>query len=150
MKSTLIHQRVEAARQGNNQTVICQMASGWAVLGDSQFIAGYCLLLPDPVVLDLNTLQGKQRQQFLNDMTILGDALLEVTQAYLINYEILGNTERALHAHIFPRYMSELENCRKFPVFVSYSREQRNSRPFDYQRDKTLMKRIETAIRNRS
>ncbi|MCJ8279413.1 MAG: hypothetical protein MJK14_05615 [Rivularia sp. ALOHA_DT_140] len=69
MKSTLIHQRVEAARQGNNQTVICQMASGWAVLGDSQFIAGYCLLLPDPVVLDLNTLQGKQRQQFLNDMT---------------------------------------------------------------------------------
>ncbi|MEO1427551.1 MAG: hypothetical protein AAFV71_00525 [Cyanobacteria bacterium J06633_8] len=149
MKSTLIHQRVEAARQGSNPTVICQMPSGWAVLGDSQLIVGYCLLLPDPVVLDLNTLTGLERQQFLNDMATLGDALLEVTQAYLINYEILGNTERALHAHIFPRYMSEPENCRKFPVFASYSREQRNSCLFDYQRDKKLMEGIETAIRKR-
>jgi hypothetical protein len=30
--STLIHQRVEAARVGTNPTVICRMPSGWAVL----------------------------------------------------------------------------------------------------------------------
>jgi hypothetical protein len=32
-------------------------------------------------------------------MTILGDALLEVTGAYRFNYEILGNLEPAMHAH---------------------------------------------------
>ena len=45
---TLIHQRVKAANEGKNPTVICKMPSGWAVLGDSQFILGYTLLLPDP------------------------------------------------------------------------------------------------------
>jgi hypothetical protein len=47
---TLIHRRVEAARKGENPTVLCRMESGWAVFGDVQVLNGYCLLLPDPVV----------------------------------------------------------------------------------------------------
>jgi diadenosine tetraphosphate (Ap4A) HIT family hydrolase len=78
------------------------MPSGWAVIGDQQFIPGYSLLLPNPVATDLNALTGEQRNQYLSDMVLIGDALLEVTDAYRINYEILGNTEPALHAHIFP------------------------------------------------
>ncbi len=81
--------------------VICRVPSGWAVLGDTQFLRGYSLLLPDPVVPDLNTLSKIQRAEFLHDMTVLGDALLEVTGAARINYEILGNSEPALHAHVF-------------------------------------------------
>lgn len=99
---TLIHQRVREAQKVENPTVICQMPSGWAVIGDQQFIPGYSLLLADPVVADLNALTGAQRSQYLSDMAVIGDALLEVTDAYRINYEILGNTEPALHAHIFP------------------------------------------------
>jgi hypothetical protein len=53
---TLIHRRVETARQGNNPTVICRVPSGWVVLGDVQFLRGYSLLLPDPVVLGLWTI----------------------------------------------------------------------------------------------
>jgi hypothetical protein len=36
--TTLIHQRVEAARAVTNPAVICGMPSGWAVLGDAQFL----------------------------------------------------------------------------------------------------------------
>ena len=54
--STLIHQRVEAVRSGTNPTVICRMPFGGAVLCDGQFLRGYSLLLPDPVVPDLNAL----------------------------------------------------------------------------------------------
>ena len=54
---TLIHERVEQCRAGTNKTAICRVASGWVVLGDVQFLVGYSLLLPDPVVLDLNSLQ---------------------------------------------------------------------------------------------
>ena len=109
--TTLIHERVEAARAGTNLTVICRMPSGWAVLGDAQFLRGYSLLLADPVVADLNALNEERRRLFLRDMAILGDALLETTDAFRINYEILGNTDPALHAHVFPRYRQNQRSC---------------------------------------
>ena len=139
---TLIHQRVRAAHEGNNPYVICKMPSGWAVLGDQQFISGYSLLLSDPVAPDLNHLNEQSRLQFLRDMTLIGDALLAVTDAFRMNYEILGNDERALHAHIFPRYMSEPEERRRYPVWMAYTKEERDSRPFDISRDKEFMERI--------
>jgi diadenosine tetraphosphate (Ap4A) HIT family hydrolase len=146
--TTLIHQKVEAARSGTNPTVICRVPSGWVVMGDIQYLRGYCLLLPDPVVPDLNSLYGEHRLRFLQDMTIIGDALLQVTGAYRINYEILGNTEPALHAHIFPRFMTEPEELRKKPV---WSPERRNTpeNNFDANRDKELMQEISNAIQQR-
>jgi diadenosine tetraphosphate (Ap4A) HIT family hydrolase len=143
--TTLIHQRVEAARARTNPTVISRVPSGWVVLGDVQFLRGYSLLLADPVVSDLNSLDEERRMRFLQDMVILGDALLEVTGAYRINYEILGNTEAALHVHVFPRYMTEPEELRKGPVWY-YDREYRLSIKFDADRDKELMQQIAKAI----
>ena len=51
-------------------------------------------------------------------MAVLGDALLDVTGASRINYEILGNGEPALHAHLFPRYDSEPQELRSGPVWL--------------------------------
>lgn len=146
--STLIHQRVEAAQAGTNPTVICRMPSGWAVLCDMQFLRGYSILLPDPVPPDLNALDREKRAEYLLDMTLLGDALLEVTGAYRINYEILGNLDPALHAHVIPRYLTEPEDMRKRPAFF-YDKEFRNSVKFDYERDSELMEQIAEAIRRR-
>lgn len=115
---TAIHRQVEAARNGELPCVIAKMKSGWAVLGDPQITEGYCLLLPDPVVSDLNALSGAARQQFLDDMARLGDAVLEETGADRINYEILGNVEPALHAHVIPRHASEDPELRKKPVWL--------------------------------
>ena len=137
--STLIHERVELAKQGLSAQVICRLRSGWAVLGDSQFIAGYSLLLADPVVPSLNDLAPNQRSQFLLDMTAIGDALLATTDAYRVNYEILGNSEPALHAHIFPRRMTEPDRYQAGPVF-SYPKADRESRPFDPVRDNRLLR----------
>lgn len=115
---TAIDQQVEAARRGELARVIKKMKSGWAVLGDPQITRGYCLLLPDPVVPHLNALIGDEREQFLRDMTLLGDVLLAVTGAERINYEILGNVEPALHAHVIPRHASEAPDLRKKPVWL--------------------------------
>ena len=98
--------------------MIARMESGWAVLGDPQITHGYCLLLPDPVVSNLNALIGDQRHQFLADMARLGDAVLLVTAAERINYEILGNVEPALHAHVIPRHASEHSALRKTAVWL--------------------------------
>ncbi|MDD0975008.1 HIT family protein [Pseudomonas fontis] len=113
----LITQRVELARKGANDKVICRMASGWAVMGDVQFLPGYCLLLPDPVVASLNDLDSEARAAYLLDMARLGDAVLQATGALRMNYEILGNSEPELHCHLFPRYATEPEEKRKMPVW---------------------------------
>jgi diadenosine tetraphosphate (Ap4A) HIT family hydrolase len=107
-----IHGQVLAARDGRNPRVIARLYSGWAVFGERQFLHGYALLLPDPVVPTLNTYGAQERSQFLLDMGRLGDALLKVTGAVRINYAIFGNQDPALHAHVIPRYADEPEAMR--------------------------------------
>jgi diadenosine tetraphosphate (Ap4A) HIT family hydrolase len=114
---SLISQRVEMARNGSNDKVICRMPSGWAVMGDVQFLPGYCLLLPDPVVPSLNDLDAEARAVYLLDMARLGDVILAVTGALRMNYEILGNSEPELHCHLFPRYATEPDDKRKMPAW---------------------------------
>jgi len=117
---TVIHDRVEAARRGENPAVITRLASGWAVMGDTQYLAGYCLLLPDPVVPSLNDMDDAARVQYLADMARMGDAVMAVCRPTprRINYEMLGNLEPALHAHVFPRYEHERDTMRTKPVWL--------------------------------
>jgi diadenosine tetraphosphate (Ap4A) HIT family hydrolase len=147
--SDLIIDRIETARAGTNPTVICRVQSGWVVMCDMQFLSGYCILLADPPVVTLNDLDRLAREQFLLDMTTIGDALMEVTGAYRINYAVAGNTDPWLHAHIVPRYMSEPEHLRKGLPW-SHPKEELDSIRFDLERDKPLMEKIRRAIENLS
>ncbi len=113
----LVKDRVELARAGKNDKVITRMQSGWVVIGDVQFLEGYCLLLSDPVVPSINDLSMEDRKTFLVEMTIVGDAIQRVTGAERMNYDILGNSEPELHAHIFPRFKDEKEELRRKPPF---------------------------------
>lgn len=146
--SISIPQRVETARAGINPTLICRVPSGWVVLCDTQFLRGYCILLPDPVVSSLNDLDREERAEYLCDMATVGDALLEVTGAYRINYAIAGNTDPYLHAHIVPRYLSEPDELRKGLPW-SHPHEERDSMLFDHERDKPLMQQLRQAIEKR-
>ncbi|MEM9348201.1 MAG: hypothetical protein AAGB26_16455 [Planctomycetota bacterium] len=143
---TLIHQRVAEANEGTNPKVIARMKSGWAVLGDAQFLKGYCLLLPDPVVADLNSFPDNEtRLQFLDDMAALGDAVLTVAGAVRINYEMLGNLEPALHAHVFPRYDDEQEELKTKPVWL-YPQSAWEESAFDLPRDRPVMEAIKEEL----
>ncbi|MEM8874738.1 MAG: hypothetical protein AAGD32_10825 [Planctomycetota bacterium] len=138
----LIADRVAAANDGANPTVLARMSTGWAVLGDEQNFPGWCLLLPDPVVPTLNDLAEPTRTAFLADMVRLGDAVLEVTGALRINYAIFGNLEPELHAHVVPRHASEPDAYRTKPPFSNPE-----ERPFDADRDRPLIEAIRTALR---
>ncbi len=110
--TTAIHRLVDRCRAGEHPAIVARLRSGWAVLGDRQVFAGYCLLLPDPVVHHLNALEIDARATFLDDMARLGDALIAATGATRINYAMFGNAEPALHAHLFPRFDSEPASSR--------------------------------------
>ncbi len=123
--------------------MICRINSGWVVLGESQFLKGYALIYPDPVVADLNALSAEARKTLLYEASIVGDALLEITNAVRINYEILGNLAPALHVHVFPRFTDEPVDLKTKPVwFYDWD----SAPQFDPQRDAPLMKDIKNYL----
>jgi diadenosine tetraphosphate (Ap4A) HIT family hydrolase len=142
--SNLIQERVALAREGNNPYVIHRLPSGWVVIGDVQPLPGYCLLLADPVVPSLNDLAEPDRLRYSSDMIRIGDALLECTSAYRVNYETWGNREPALHTHITPRYLEEPDEARLHPACVSYSRAA--ARPFDPAIDAAFMEKMRAIL----
>ena len=85
--TTSIHRRVDALRAGRDPAFVARLASGWAVLGERQFLPGYCLLLPDPVVPTLNALQGGNCIAFLFDDTLIVSTL-SGGDAKWANYEM--------------------------------------------------------------
>ncbi len=104
---TAIHRRVVRLRANEDPGFIARLPSGWAVLGEQQFLRGYSLFLPDPVVGHFNELPLATRAQVMTDAAALGDALLVATGALRINYAMFGNLEPALHIHLVPRYADE-------------------------------------------
>jgi diadenosine tetraphosphate (Ap4A) HIT family hydrolase len=109
---TAIHRMVERCRADDYPARVARLGSGWVVMGERQVFAGYCLLLPDPVVAHLNVLEESGRTQFLADMARVGDAVLAAAGALRINYALFGNAEPALHAHVFPRRADEAPGIR--------------------------------------
>jgi len=144
-RSSLVSERISSARKGLNPAVVTKMRSGWVVLGDNQTIPGYCLLLADPVAGDLNGLNMEERKQFLADMTIIGDALMNILNVTVINYSLLGNADKGLHAHIHPRYDSEKEEYRKFPPW-KYTFMNVPVVEFDIEKNKLFMQRLKDEI----
>ena len=142
--STLIHRLVDDCRAGRCPRAIARIRSGWVVLGEAQFVRGYSLILPDPVVADLNALSHANRKTLLFEMTVVGDGLLELTGAVRINYEILGNLEPALHVHIFPRFTDEPAALRTRPVWF-YDWDQ--APVFNPARDQPLMKGLRAYLK---
>jgi len=120
------HDRIGSAERGENPTVLARLPSGFAVLGDNQFLPGYCLLLRIPKVRDLTDLPLAARLDFLRDMSLLGEAVARVCQPWRINYEIFGNTDPFLHAHILPRYDWEPADALARPAYL-YPPERRNA-----------------------
>ncbi|MFE1585323.1 diadenosine tetraphosphate hydrolase [Streptomyces sp. NPDC058737] len=120
--------RIRAALRGENPTVLRRLTSGFAVIGDVQFLPGYSVLLVDePDVQRLSDLPRAKRLSFLSDMDQLGEAVEHVCRrldpAFLrVNLEILGNTDSFLHAHVWPRFAWEPADVVGKPVWL-YPRE---------------------------
>ncbi|MFB9235992.1 diadenosine tetraphosphate hydrolase [Plantactinospora siamensis] len=119
--------RIGAALRGANPTVLARLSSGFAVIGDTQFLPGYCVLLTDdPGINRLLDLPRAGRLAFLADMDLVGEAVQRVCARRdpafrRVNYSILGNLDAYLHAHIHARYDWEPPDLVTGPVF-SYPR----------------------------
>ena len=116
--------RVGSALRGENPTVLARLPGGFAVMGDPQWLPGYCVLLTDdPAAQRLSDLAGPQRSAYLESMAELGEAVEracgEVDPVFRrVNLEILGNADVFLHAHVWPRYEWEPPDLVHRPVWL--------------------------------
>jgi diadenosine tetraphosphate (Ap4A) HIT family hydrolase len=102
--------RIGAALRGENPNVLRRLNRSFAVMGDPQFLPGYCVLLADdPQITRLSDLARQARLLYLADLDRLAEAV-EIACRGLdpafrrVNIEILGNRDAFLHAHVWPRY----------------------------------------------
>jgi len=79
------------------------MQTGIAVLGDHQIFRGYTLFLCKKHVEHIEQLDHLFRSAFLLEMSLVGNAVREVTKCSRVNLELLGNLHGHLHWHVFPR-----------------------------------------------
>lgn len=127
--------RIGSAHRGENPLVIARMRSGFAVIGDTQHLPGYSLLLTDDPTADhLSDLGWERRTQFLFDMALIGEAVTHACQANAlrrINYEVLGNSIPHLHAHVHARYDWEPPDKVGGPIW-RYPKDVRNDPQYAY------------------
>ncbi|MFE2750141.1 diadenosine tetraphosphate hydrolase [Streptomyces scopuliridis] len=127
--------RIGTALRGENPTVLRRLTSGFAVIGDVQFLPGYSVLLVDePDVQRLSDLPRPKRMSFLSDMDQLGEAVERTCQRLdpafrRVNLEILGNTDPFLHVHVRPRFDWEPAEVVGAPVWL-YPRERWSDEQF--------------------
>jgi diadenosine tetraphosphate (Ap4A) HIT family hydrolase len=121
--------RVGSALRGENPLVMARIHGGFAVIGDTQHLPGYSLLLTDdPSVNHLTDLDWERRTRFLFDLSLLGEAVERACRdngLSRINYEVLGNSLPVLHGHVHARYDWEPPDRIGGPVW-RYPQDERN------------------------
>ncbi|MGN1132479.1 MAG: HIT family protein [Ruminococcus sp.] len=106
----LICDRIEMIKDNENPYFVKELSTGYVVLGDNQHFKGYTLFLCKQHKIELFHLDRDFKMQFLEEMSLVAEAVSKAFKADKINYELLGNGETHLHWHLFPRVAGDIEN----------------------------------------
>ena len=101
--SCLICDRIEMIKNGANPFFVRELTTGYVVIGDHQHFRGYTLFLCREHVPELHFLDHGSKVKFLEEMSLVAEAVYHAFNPEKLNYELLGNGDTHLHWHIFPR-----------------------------------------------
>lgn len=108
----LIGERIEMIKKGENPYFVKELNTGYVVIGDNQHFYGYTLFLykNHGNKTELFHLAKAEKAKFLEEMTIVAEAVSKAFDAEKMNYELLGMGDAHLHWHLFPKISGDIEN----------------------------------------
>lgn len=99
----LICNRIEMIKENKNKFFVKELETGYVVIGDHQYFYGYSLFLCKNHLSELHHLPKEKKLKFLEEMSLVTEAVQRAFNAEKMNVELLGNGDAHLHWHIFPR-----------------------------------------------
>ena len=104
----LICDRIQMIKEGTNPYFVKELETGYVVLGDNQHFKGYTIFLCKQHAIELHELDTDFKLKFLEEMSLVGEAVSRTFPCEKMNYELLGNGDSHLHWHLFPRVSGDL------------------------------------------
>ena len=95
-------------KNDTNPYFVKELETGYVVIGDNQHFKGYTLFLYKDHKTELFHLETIKKMKFLEEMSIVAEAVSKAFNAEKMNYELLGNGDTHLHWHLFPRVNGDL------------------------------------------
>ena len=122
-------------KEGTNPYFVKELETGYVVIGDNQHFKGYSIFLCKEHKTELFQLDYSKKMKFLEEMSVVAEAVSNAFGADKMNYELLGNGDTHLHWHLFPRRVGDIENYGNkgkgpvwwYPMEKMYSDENRPS-----------------------
>lgn len=97
-------QRIELIKQGQNPYFVKELETGYVVIGDYQRFKGYTLFLCKEHATELHFLENQFKSKFLQEMSLVAEAVYHAFKPDKLNYELLGVGNAVhMHWHFFPR-----------------------------------------------
>ena len=86
----LICQRIEWIKSGENPYFVKELETGYVVIGDHQYFEGYTLFLAKEHVTELHHMEAPVKLRFLEEMSLVQEAVSKAFSAQKMNVELLG------------------------------------------------------------
>ena len=108
----LICDRIEMIKNGTNPYFVKELDTGYVVIGDNQHFRGYTLFLykSHGNITELFHLDRAEKMRFLEEMSLVAQAVSNAFGAEKMNYELLGMGDAHLHWHLYPRVAGDIGN----------------------------------------
>lgn len=98
----LIFQRIEFIKTGENPCFVRELETGYVVIGDHQYFKGYTLFLAKEHVTVVHHMEISVKLRFLEEMSLVREAVTKAFVAEKMNIELLGNSDAHAYWHLFP------------------------------------------------
>ena len=104
----VICDRINRIKEGRNPYFVRELETGYVVIGDHQHFFGYTLFLCKEHKTELHFLDRNFKVNYLEEMSIVQEAVAKAFGADKMNVELLGNGDAHVHFHIFPRRKGDI------------------------------------------
>ncbi len=94
---------------GEESDVVAVLPSGKVHLQNDADYRGYCILIFHRHAVELYELTDEERNQWIEDLARIGQAITAVCQPAKLNLSMLGNLCPHLHCHLMPRTVGDPE-----------------------------------------